>query len=144
MQEKKEQQLFTDFPPVSTEAWMEKIKTDLKGADFEKRLVWRTNEGFNVRPFYRAENLQPLSYLDVEPGEFPYIRGNEAKAGGWLIRQEINVSDAKAANKKALKLLTKGVTSLGFCFDDDTKISEESISTLLEGIVLKRQRLISR
>ncbi len=134
MQEKKEQQLFTDFPPVSTEAWMEKIKADLKGADFEKRLVWRTNEGFNVRPFYRAEDLQPLSYLDVQPGEFPYIRGNEAKAGGWLVRQDITVSDAKSANKKALNLLTKGVTSIGFSFNDDTNITEDSISTLLEGI----------
>ncbi len=134
MQEKKEQQLFNDFPPVSTKAWMEKIRVDLKGADFEKSLVWRTNEGFNVRPFYRAEDLKPLAYLDVLPGEFPYIRGNDIKIGGWLVRQEINVSDVTSANKKALDLLSKGVTSLGFCFEDDAKISEESITTLLEGV----------
>ncbi len=134
MQEKKEQQLFNDFPPVSTEAWMEKIKTDLKGADFEKRLVWRTNEGFNVRPFYRAEDLKSLTYLNVLPGEFPYIRGNDVKAEGWLVRQEIKVTDMVSANKKALELLTKGVTSLGFYFEDDTLITEDNISSLLEGI----------
>ena len=50
------EKLFSDFPAVSTEQWMEKITADLKGADFEKKLVWRTNEGFKVKPFYRQEN----------------------------------------------------------------------------------------
>lgn len=44
------EKLFSDFPAVSTEQWMEKITADLKGADFEKKLVWRTNEGFKVKP----------------------------------------------------------------------------------------------
>ena len=44
------EKLFSDFPGVSTEAWMEKITADLKGADFEKKLVWKTNEGFKVKP----------------------------------------------------------------------------------------------
>ena len=43
------EKLFSDFPAVSTEQWMEKITADLKGADFEKKLVWRTNEGFKVK-----------------------------------------------------------------------------------------------
>ena len=51
------EKLFSDFPGVSTEAWMEKITADLKGADFEKKLVWKTNEGFKVKPFYRQEEL---------------------------------------------------------------------------------------
>lgn len=41
------EKLFSDFPAVSTEQWMEKITADLKGADFEKKLVWRTNEGLS-------------------------------------------------------------------------------------------------
>ena len=47
------EKLFSDFSPVSTEQWMEKVTADLKGADFEKKLVWKTNEGFKVKPFYR-------------------------------------------------------------------------------------------
>jgi methylmalonyl-CoA mutase len=43
--------LLADFPTVSTQQWMDKITADLKGADFNKRLVWKTNEGFNVMPF---------------------------------------------------------------------------------------------
>ena len=48
------EKLFSDFPGVSTEAWMEKITADLKGADFEKKLVWKTNEGFTVRKTWKV------------------------------------------------------------------------------------------
>ena len=43
----KREKLFTEFPPVSTEQWEEVIKADLKGADYERKLVWKTPEGFN-------------------------------------------------------------------------------------------------
>ena len=49
-----EEKLFSQFPPVSTEQWEAVITADLKGADYQKKLVWRTTEGFNVRPYYRA------------------------------------------------------------------------------------------
>jgi methylmalonyl-CoA mutase len=32
--------LFGEFPPVSKQDWMSAIEKDLKGADFEKKLVW--------------------------------------------------------------------------------------------------------
>ena len=38
------EKLFSDFSPVSTEQWMEKVTADLKGADFEKKLVCLPNE----------------------------------------------------------------------------------------------------
>ena len=47
----KREKLFTEFPPVPTEKWEEVITADLKGADYERKLVWRTGEGFNVRPY---------------------------------------------------------------------------------------------
>ena len=56
MAEQKEK-LFSEFAPVSTEEWMAKITADLKGVPFEKKLVWKTGEGFNVNPFYRAEDI---------------------------------------------------------------------------------------
>ena len=67
--------LFTEFPPVSTEKWEEVINKDLKGADYEKKLVWRTIEGFKVKPYYRAEDLEGLEYLDSNPGQMPFTRG---------------------------------------------------------------------
>ena len=59
----KSEKLFTEFPPVPTEKWEEVITADLKGADYERKLVWKTGEGFNVRPYYRAENLEGIKFL---------------------------------------------------------------------------------
>ena len=39
---------------------MDKITADLKGADFNKKFVWKTGEGFDVMPFYRKEDLESL------------------------------------------------------------------------------------
>ena len=65
---KSKEKLFNDFPPISTEQWMERVTADLKGADFERRLVWRTNEGFNLNPFYRNEDIENLEWKDSLPG----------------------------------------------------------------------------
>ena len=35
------EKLFSDFSPVSTEKWMEKVTADLKGADFERNSFGR-------------------------------------------------------------------------------------------------------
>lgn len=125
--------LFSEFEPVSTQAWTDKIKADLKGADFEKRLVWKTNEGFNVNPFYRAEDIQNLKTTGSLPGEFPYVRGAKTD-NDWYVRQDIEVKDIKDANKKALGLLNKGVTSLGFIVPRDS-VNAENIDALLGGIL---------
>ncbi len=127
------EKLFSDFPAVSTEAWMEKITVDLKGADFEKKLVWKTNEGFKVKPFYRKEDLEGLKTTEGLPGEYPYVRGTKKDDNTWYVRQDIRVEDAKAANAKALDILNKGVDSLGF-FVKKKDLSPEFIATLLEGI----------
>ena len=74
------EKLFDMFSPTSTEAWKEKITVDLKGADFNKKLVWRTNEGFNVQPFYRREDLEHLAHMGTLPGQFPYVRGTDRKS----------------------------------------------------------------
>jgi len=129
MAEKKEK-LFDQFPPVSTEEWRAKVEADLKGVPFDKKLVWRTNEGFNLQPMYRAEDIADLTTTDSLPGEYPFVRGTKCD-NNWLTRQDIIADSPEQANKIALDVLGKGVTSLGF------KIKEPSvaeISTLLEGI----------
>lgn len=106
--------LFEEFSPVSTEKWKEVISKDLKGADYEKKLVWKTLEGFKVQPYYREADLEGKEYLATLPGEFPYARGNNAKSNDWEIRQDIDVQDVKKANEDALFMLDRGITSLGF------------------------------
>jgi len=129
---KQREKLFTDFPPVTTQEWMDVITKDLKGADFQKRLVWRTNEGFQVNPFYRAEDVEGKPALENLPGQFPYVRGTK-KENVWSVRQDIDVKDFAEANKKAVMLLNKGVTSLGFHLPKNA-LSAENLALLLNGI----------
>ena len=131
MAEQKEK-LFSEFAPVSTEDWVAKITADLKGVPFEKKLVWKTGEGFNVNPFYRLEDIEGLKTTESLPGEFPYVRGTK-KDNDWKVRQNIEVCCFKAANEKALDILNKGVTALGFVIKGDD-VNKENIATLLEGI----------
>lgn len=129
----KTEKLFDQFPGISYEEWRAKVEADLKGADFEKKLVWRTNEGFNVQPIYRAEDIADLKTTDSLPGEFPYVRGTRTD-NDWLTRQEIIADTPEEANAIALDVLTKGVNSLGFKVEDPTVAT---IATLLKGIDLK-------
>ncbi|MBQ0050424.1 MAG: methylmalonyl-CoA mutase small subunit [Bacteroidales bacterium] len=135
MTENKER-LFSDFTAPSHQEWRDKIEVDLKGADYQKKMVWRTNEGFSMEPFYRKEDVEGLATVNALPGEFPYVRGNKKSDNEWLVRQDISCDCPKAANKKALDILNKGVTSLGFIIPAQ-KISAEYIDTLLEGIYVE-------
>ena len=128
------EKLFSEFQAPTTQEWLDKIEVDLKGADFQKRLVWRTNEGFNVQPFYRREDLKDLKAVNALPGEFPYVRGNKKDNNLWFVRQDIIVEDAKAANAKALDILNKGVDSLGFKISGKD-VNAAFVATLLDGIL---------
>ncbi|MDA3878915.1 MAG: methylmalonyl-CoA mutase family protein [Prolixibacteraceae bacterium] len=129
--------LFEEFPPVTTREWEAKIEADLKGKDYDKALVWRTIEGFNVRPYYRSEDLEKVKYLDNVPGEFPYSRGVKTKGNDWYIRQDMKVGDLEASNKKALDVLQRGVTSLGFIVEGRNKLTLSDLEVLLQDICLE-------
>ena len=134
------EKLFTEFPPVTTEQWEEVIAADLKGADYERKLVWRTGEGFSVRPYYRAENLEGLRFLGSQAGEFPYVRGVRAH-NRWHVHQTVTVACPKQANAEALKLLNAGVDSLGFCLTRED-FPAEDLDTLLEGISIPAVEIV--
>ncbi|MDE5774091.1 MAG: methylmalonyl-CoA mutase small subunit [Muribaculaceae bacterium] len=129
------EKLFDMFPPVSTEEWIAKINVDLKGADFNKKLVWRTNEGFNVQPFYRKEDLEGLPTIGSMPGEFPYVRGTRDN-NDWLIRQFIPGSNAAEVLKNAHHAIERGVESIGLCLCED--LTPEQLPEILKGIDLKK------
>ena len=132
------ERLFSEFSPVSTENWKNKIVEDLKGADYDKKMIWRTGEGFNVNPFYRKEDL-PEGCTVAAPGEFPYTRGNSG-CNSWLIRQSIDVPTAEEANAKAKKMIGDGVTSVLFRVHGKM-VTPEYIPTLLDGIDAEKVEL---
>ncbi len=130
----KQESLFAQFPAISTEEWESVINKDLKGADYDRKLVWRSGEGFNVRPYYRAEDLANLKFLGTEPGQFPFVRGI-CSNNSWRVHQTIEITTPSEANAEALELMMKGVDSVGFRLPEGG-LTPSEIDTLLKGINL--------
>lgn len=94
--------LFKDFEPVSSKAWKQKIQMDLKGADYNDTLIWKSNEGIHVKPFYHADEFESLPEV------------SKSKATAWTICQSIEVADVKEANLKAVDAIKRGAESIIF------------------------------
>lgn len=114
--------LLDDFPPVPTSEWEAAIQKDLKGAEYEKKLVWKTEEGISVRPYYRAENAHGRPPLQrganqawelFAPGHEPPVSVNtiECHEAGATAVQEVAFALAMGAD-----LLASGapVETFGF------------------------------
>lgn len=129
------ERLFDMFEPVSTEDWLAKINVDLKGADFNKKLVWRTNEGFNVQPFYRRSDVKDLPHMGTVPGQFPYVRGTK-DSNNWLIRQQVEGCTPEEINREALHVLNRGVDSIGVKLGRE--VTAEDLKVIFKDIDLKK------
>ena len=108
--------LFKEFSPVTAQQWKEQIVKDLKGIDFNE-LVWNTNSGLNIKPFYTSEDLkQQAPPLFTE--------------SNWDICENITVTNEKEANAIALSALAGGASGLSFYIHKkiDTKILLKDIS----------------
>ena len=109
------EKLFSEFEPISTLQWEDEIVKDLKGADYDKKLRWKMDEGFVVNPYYRAENTAELGYLTENmPNEYPFVRGSQCLANDWKIVQTIQEKDPKQANKIAVDSIAKGANMVAF------------------------------
>jgi methylmalonyl-CoA mutase len=97
--------LLQEFPPVSTAEWEAVILKDLKGADYAKKLIWRTDEGLAVRPYYRAEDSVGLEYSSSLGAR---------TTGDWRIREEIDATDPKEANSAAHTAVVAGAEEISF------------------------------
>ena len=139
--------LFSEFPPVSAEEWEEVIRLDLKGADYREKLRWETGEGVEVLPFYRAEDLGPLSL--PSPPDASTEPGNE-----WNICQPVFEQDIRAANRSARLAAAQGADdllfrlhvlatagALGGDLEGTATQNQHDFNTLTEGIDLTRTGL---
>lgn len=133
---KQKERLFPEFPEVPTQEWMDAIVKDLKGADFNKKLVWKTPENFDVNPFYRAEDIENFRHLAAEPGEFPYVRGHKTERNDWEIRQDFRIEDIEKCNALAVLAATKGADSVGLCVRHVTTL--EQMERLLKNLDVTR------
>ncbi|TYA53818.1 methylmalonyl-CoA mutase subunit beta [Formosa maritima] len=110
--------LFEEFSDVSSKEWKQKIQADLKGADYNETLIWKTNEGIDVKPFYHADEFSSL----------PNVSSSQATQ--WHICDTIFVSDVKKSNHYAKEFLSRGAQSIKFIIPS----KDVSLNTLLKGI----------
>ncbi len=92
--------LFSEFDPVTSKEWKQKIQMGLKGADYNDALVWQSLEGIHVKPFYHREDFKEA---------FPELPGTPEH---WDIVQQLYVDDVEIAHKLAMNALSKGATAL--------------------------------
>ncbi|NQY05538.1 MAG: methylmalonyl-CoA mutase [Flavobacteriaceae bacterium] len=98
------EKLFNDFDAVSAAEWKQKIQFDLKGADYNETLIWNSNEGISVKPFYHADNKNDFNTSTIINKPFN-------------ICETIEVTSAEKANHKALLAREKGSESTFFIVD---------------------------
>ncbi len=128
------EKLFTEFTPVTASQWKEKIIQDLKGADYIKKLIWHTDEGFDVQPFYQQEHIASLKYLQPLPGKFPFVRGKNAGGNKWRVNQIFEINDPSEAGEKAQAALENGADSLTFDFVEHITPDDKALEKLLQYI----------
>tara|TARA_B100000809_G_scaffold261472_1_gene310464 strand:+ start:1089 stop:2189 length:1101 start_codon:yes stop_codon:yes gene_type:complete len=109
--------LFEDFDKVSHQDWIDKINTDLKGKDYQETLVWNSEEGIAVQPFYNGTG---------EISNTPLKSNND-----WEIRETVVLHNIEAANKNALLALKGGANSILFIGDIN---SQSEMDLLLKDI----------
>ncbi|MHA7942933.1 methylmalonyl-CoA mutase family protein [Formosa sp. 3Alg 14/1] len=111
--------LFSDFKPVTKAAWLEKVNIDLKGGDFNKRLVWKNLNGIDIQPLYNTEDT------------IDYLKNTGENAQALVNYRCVVVTSAESGNTLAQKAVEEGINGLVFQIE-----SKVSVATLLKGLDL--------
>ncbi len=113
--------LFSEFGPVLKEQWLERVNVDLKGADFDRKLVWKNLSKINIQPFYNKES------------QIEYITNTGENSQVLVNYRNISVESAESGNNKALKAVEEGINGLLFNIDENV-----SADKLLSNINLNK------
>lgn len=115
--------LFSEFPAVSSKQWKQKIQYELAGADYNDTLVWESPEGIKVKPFYHRDEDQSLMSADTRQESF-------------RICQEIFVFDVAKSALRAKDVVNRGAESIRFIIEDAQTDIEALIKGLPENLTL--------
>lgn len=107
--------LFDEFQGVTPAEWKQKIQVDLKGADYNDTLLWKTEEGITVKPFYTKEDRTNIKINTPNKG--------------FAICQSINIEYEEEANAFAIDSIQRGANAIQF-----NAKKEFDYKTLLKGI----------
>ncbi len=110
--------LFDKFDEVSAKQWKQKIQVDLKGADYNETLIWQSNEGINVKPFYHADHFKVLP--DV----------SKTRSGEFKICQTVFVHDLNLAKHIAVDAIARGAEMIRFIIPSEKVIIKELLQDI--------------
>jgi len=119
-----DERLLSAFPRIELEAWRAEVERGLKGADFDKRLITRTVEGFDVQPLYTERDFAGQDDAAGFAGAPPYRRGalpvgrhDEA----WDFRPRHDNPDLRKLERELAADLKRGAHSLWLGFDGQVR-----------------------
>jgi methylmalonyl-CoA mutase len=93
--------------------WRALAEATLKGGDFDKRLVGRTEDGLRIEPIYTRTSAAAAIAAAGAVGVAPFVRGGlRDRAAPWVIAQRIDLADPAVANAQALEDLENGASGL--------------------------------
>jgi len=123
--------LFSEFPPISPDRWIEKIKQDLREGSWEE-LIWKSPDGLELNPFYADADRQNLEYLNATENlvPLPEIPGVPVKQ--WYTQERLKVNSPSQANEDAIRLLHSGIDDI--CFELTADPTKEDLEALLHSI----------
>ena len=116
----KELTLASDFPPIGYDKWRTEAAAELKGASFERKLVYQGLDSISIQPLYTAADWPSDRDGSGFPGFTPMTRSNHPQGhviSGWDIHQEHSHPEPTEANKAILGDLQHGVTSIRLRLD---------------------------
>jgi methylmalonyl-CoA mutase len=118
------EELFQDFDALEYQQWKESAIKTIKGADFDKKLTWKTQENILVQPYY-AESRAQLSDVALIPQDIHKP---------WDIIEPIMVKDIKSANTQSLEALNNGATAIEFDLKNLPSFNMQDFQELSDGI----------
>ena len=109
--------LFSEFEPISAKQWKQQIQFELNGADYNETLVWESLEGIKVKPFYHNDETE-INLNAIVPTK------------PFAIVQNIFVHDVKKSNVRALDSLQRGAESVRFTIESESISIKELMQNL--------------
>lgn len=117
--------------------WEDEVKRTIeKKADQKER--WSTVSDLEINRLYGPEDIKDMNFeQDIGyPGQFPYLRGNQAtgyRGKYWTFRMFSGMGSAEETNRRWHYLLQSGQTGLSTAFDFPTLMGYDSDSPKARG-----------
>lgn len=124
-----EQKLFTEFPEITKNDWINQVNKDLKGKNFDDTLVWHSLENFDIQPYYSKEDLE---YLPIEA--IQSVQKNK-KTTSWQNRPSVKYINEKETNSLIISYLQRGADAVMVDFSN-TDINQVDLVKLFNNIKL--------